>query len=106
MAKYAHNGHMGIWAYVKKIWSSGVSPKKASKKMPCILHGTDKKIRYTISSQVSGRAQLPGVIIYIVDQESNTYKSGGVTWCILSQSKVHGGYKSYAIYDMVDTRAI
>jgi hypothetical protein len=23
--------HMGIWAYVKKIWSSGVSPKKASK---------------------------------------------------------------------------
>ena len=21
---------MGIWAYVKKIWSSGVSPKKAS----------------------------------------------------------------------------
>ena len=24
-------GHMGIWAYVKKIWSSGVSPKKASK---------------------------------------------------------------------------
>ena len=54
--------------------------------MPCILHGAAKKIRYTISSQVSGRAQLPGVIIYIVDQESNTYKSGGVTWCILSQS--------------------
>ena len=22
---------MGIWVYVKKIWSSGVSPKKASK---------------------------------------------------------------------------
>ena len=45
--------------------------------MPCILHGAAKKIRNTISSQVSGRAQLPGVIIYIVDQESNTYKSGG-----------------------------
>ena len=91
---------MGI---CEKIWSSGVSPKKASKmelrdvdlrsvgpsvqklwpttffakKMPCILHGAAKKIRDTISSQVSGRAQLPGVIIYIVDQESNTYKSGG-----------------------------
>ena len=103
---------MGI---CEKIWSSGVSPKRPSKmqlrnvnlrsvgpsvqklwpttffakKMPCILHGAAKKIRYTISSQVSGRAQLPGVIIYIVDQESNTYKSGGVTWCILSQSTDH-----------------
>ena len=48
-----------------------------------------KKITNTISRQVSGRAQLPGVIIYIVDQESNTYKSGGVTWCILSLSSVH-----------------
>ena len=61
--------NMGIWAYVKKIWSSGVSPKKASKmqlrnvdlrsvgpsvqklwpttffarKMPCILHCNEKK---------------------------------------------------------------
>ena len=86
---------MGI---CEKIWSSGVSPKKASKmelrdvdlrsvgpsvqklwpttffakKMPCILHGAAKKIRNTISSQVSGRAQLPGVFIYPVDQESNT----------------------------------
>ena len=76
MAKYAH---MGIWAYVKKIWSRGVSPKKASKmqlrdvdlrsvgpsvekvwkknfffakKMPCILHYNAKKISNTISSQV------------------------------------------------------
>ena len=47
--------------------------------MPCILHGAAIKIRDTISSQVSGRAQLPGVIIYIVDQESNTAKSGGHT---------------------------
>ena len=98
-------GHMGI---CEKIWSSGVSPKKASKmelrdvnlrsvgpsvqklwpttffakKMPCILHCNAKKIRDTISSQVSGRAQLPGVIIYIVDQESNTAKSGGHTCTI------------------------
>ena len=97
---------MGIWAYVKKIWSSGVSPKKASemelrdvdlrsvgpsvqklwpttffaKKMPCILHGAEKKIRYTISSQVSGLAQLPDDLKFRVDQESNTYKSGGETW--------------------------
>ena len=28
---------------------------------------------------IFGRAQLPGVIIYIVDQESNTAKSGGHT---------------------------
>ena len=80
-------GHMGI---CEKIWSSGVSPKRPSKmqlrnvnlrsvghsvqklwpttffakKMPCILHGVAKKIRDTISSQVSGRAQLPGVFIY------------------------------------------
>ena len=78
---------MGI---CEKIWSSGVSPKKASKmelrdvdlrsvgpsvqklwpttffakKMPCILHGAAIKIRDTISSQVSGLAQLPGVFIY------------------------------------------
>ena len=65
-AKYAHNGHMGI---CEKIWSSGVSPKRASKmqlrnvnlrsvgpsvqklwpttffakKMPCILHYNAKK---------------------------------------------------------------
>ena len=86
---------MGI---CEKIWSSGVSPKKASKmelrdvdlrsvgpsvqklwpttffakKMPCILHGAAKKIRYTISSQVSGLAQLPDDLKFIVDQESNT----------------------------------
>ena len=103
--KYGHiwaYGHMGI---CEKIWSSGVSPKRASKmqlrnvnlrsvgpsvqklwpttffakKMPCILHCNAKKIRDTISSQVSGRAQLPGVIIYIVDQKSNTAMSGGHT---------------------------
>ena len=86
---------MGIF---EKIWSSGVSPKKASKmqlrnvdlrsvgpsvqklwptiffarKMPCIVHGTAKKIRNTISRQVSGLAQLPDVLKFIVDQESNT----------------------------------
>ena len=63
---------MGIWAYVKKIWSSGVSHKKASKmqlrnvdlrsvgpsvqklwpttffarKIPCILHCNEKKLGY------------------------------------------------------------
>ena len=78
---------MGI---CEKIWSSGVSPKRPSKmqlrnvnlrsvgpsvqklwpttffakKMPCILHGAEKKIRDVFSSQVSGRAQLPGVFIY------------------------------------------
>ena len=55
-----------------------------AKKMPCILHCNAKKIRDTISSQVSGRAQLPGVIIYIVDQESNTAKSGGHTCALWS----------------------
>ena len=80
-------GHMGI---CEKIWSSGVSPKRPSKmqlrnvnlrsvgpsvqklwpttffakKMPCILHGAEKKISNVFSSQVSGRAQLPGVFIY------------------------------------------
>ena len=89
---------MGIWAYVKKIWSSGVSPKKASKmqlrnvdlrsvgpsvqklwpttffakKMPCILHGTAKKIRNTISRQVSGLAQLPDVLKLLGELKSNT----------------------------------
>ena len=92
--KWAY-GHMGI---CEKIWSSGVSPKKASKmelrdvdlrsvgpsvqklwpttffakKMPCILHGTAKKKRDTISRQVSGLAQLPDDLKFIVDQESNT----------------------------------
>ena len=28
MAKY---GHMGIWAYAKKLWPNGVSPKRESK---------------------------------------------------------------------------
>ena len=100
---------MGI---CEKIWSSGVSPKKASKmelrdvdlrsvgpsvqklwpttffakKMPCILHCNAKKIRDTISSQVSGLAQLPDDLKFRVDQESNTYKSGGVTSCILRHS--------------------
>ena len=86
---------MGI---CEKIWSSGVSPKRASKmqlrnvnlrsvgpsvqklwpttffakKMPCILHGAAKKIRNTISRQVSGLAQLPDDLKFIVDQESNT----------------------------------
>ena len=97
----------------ENIWSSGVFPKKASKmelrelrsvgpsvqklwpktffakKMPCILHGAAKKIRDTISRQVSGLAQLPDDLKFRVDQESNTYKSGGVTWCILSHSNEH-----------------
>merc|ERR1712052_9792 len=97
-------GHIwGIWAYghmgiCKKIWSSGVSPKRPSKmqlrnvnlrsvgpsvqklwpttffakKMPCILHGAGKKISNVFSSQVSGRAQLPDDLKFRVDQESNT----------------------------------
>ena len=76
-------GHMGIWAYAKKIWPSGVSPKRASKmqlrdveirsvgpsvqklwpttffarKMPCILHCNAKKIRNTFSRLVRDLAQ-------------------------------------------------
>ena len=102
---------MGI---CEKIWSSGVSPKRASKmqlrnvnlrfvgpsvqklwpttffakKMPCILQGAAKKIRDTISSQVSGLAQLPDDLKFRVDQESNTYKSGGETWWFLSLANV------------------
>ena len=111
MPKYAHiwgiwaYGHMGI---CEKIWSSGVSPKRPSKmqlrnvnlrsvgpsvqklwpttffakKMPCILHGAEKKIRDVFSSQVSGRAQLPGVFIYWVDHFGNYPISGGHT-CII-----------------------
>ena len=60
---------------VQKLWPTTFFAKK----MPCILHCNAKKISNTISSQVSGRAQLPGVIKYIVDQESNTAKSGGHT---------------------------
>ena len=103
----------------EKIWSIGVSPKKASKmelrdvdlrsvgpsvqklwpktffakKMPCISHYNAKKIRDTISSQVSGRAQLPGVIIYIVDQKSNTAKSGGHTSSIFCHPTGQRGSK-------------
>ena len=97
------------------MWSSGVSPKKASKiqlrdvdlrsvgpsvqklwpktffakKMPCILHCNAKKIRDTISRQVSGLAQLPDDLKFIVDKESNTYKSGGVTSSILCHPTTH-----------------
>ena len=115
---YAHI--WGIWAYghmgiCEKIWSSGVSPKKASKmqlrnvnlrsvgpsvqklwpttffakKMPCILHGAEKKISNIISSQVSGRAQLPGVFIYPVDHFGNYFISGGHTSSILSHPNSH-----------------
>ena len=103
---------MGI---CEKIWSSGVSPKRASKmqlrnvdlrsigpsvqklwpttffakKMPCILHGAEKKISNVFSSQVSGRAQLPGVIIYIVDHFGNYFISGGDTSIILSHPSKH-----------------
>ena len=99
--KWFKCGHIwGIWAYghmgiCEKIWSSGVSPKRPSKmqlrnvnlrsvgkKMPCILHGVTKKIRDVFSSQVSGRAQLSGVIIYIVDHFGNYFISGGHT-CII-----------------------
>ena len=111
LAKYAHNGHMGI---CEKIWSSGVSPKRASKmqlrdvdlrsvgpsvqklwpttffakKMPCILHGAEKKISNVISSQVSGRAQLPGVFIYLVDHFSKYFISGGDTCTICSHPNI------------------
>ena len=80
---WAYLAKMGIWAYVKKIRSSGVSPKKASKmelrdvdlwsigpsvqklwpttffakEMPCILHCNAKKIRDTISRLVRDLAQ-------------------------------------------------
>ena len=77
-------GHMGIWAYVKKIWSSGVSPKKALRmqlrdvdlrsvghssqklwpktffgiKMPCILHYNAKKITNSSKSLRFWKTQL------------------------------------------------
>ena len=80
MGIFGAYGHMGI---CEKIWSSGVSPKKASKmelrdvdlrsvgpsvqklwpttffakKMPCILHYNAKKIRDTISRLVRDLAQ-------------------------------------------------
>ena len=41
-------------------------------------------IRNTISSQVSGRAQLPDVLKYNVDKEFNPRKSGGLTSRILT----------------------
>ena len=76
-------GHMGIWAYVKKIWSSGVSSKKASRMQPrdvdlrsvghsgqklwpklicasifpCILHCEPKKISNIVSGPFSDLAQ-------------------------------------------------
>ena len=56
--------------------------------MPCILHCNAKKIRDTISSQVSGRAQLPGVIIYIVDHFGNYFISGGHTCTIWAHPTV------------------
>ena len=48
-----------------------------------------KKISNVISSQVSGRAQLPGVIIFTVDHFGNYFISGGHTSSILSHPKVH-----------------
>ena len=56
--------------------------------MPCILHYNAKKSN-TISSQVSGRAQLPDVLKFLVDKESNTYKSGGHTSRILFHPNLH-----------------
>ena len=86
---YAHYGHIwGIWAYghmgiCEKIWSSGVSPKRASKmqlrnvdlrsigpsvqklwpttffarKIPCILHCNEKKIWTSFSRLDRGLVQ-------------------------------------------------
>ena len=63
---------------VQKLWPTTFFAKK----MPCILHGAEKKIRDVFSSQVSGRAQLPGVFIYWVDHFGNYPISGGHT-CII-----------------------
>ena len=62
-----------------------------NKKMPCILHYISKKISNTISSQVSGLAQLPdGPGLKLSgDQESRWYKSGGNT-----STKVYNGQRS------------
>ena len=54
-----------------------------------------KKIRDTISRQVSGRAQLPGVIIYIVDQKSNPPISGGYTCTILCHPNRYSEHWQY-----------
>ena len=121
-------GHMGI---CEKIWSSGVSPKRPSKmqlrnvnlrsvgpsvqklwpttffakKMPCILHGVAKKISNIISSQVSGRAQLPGVIIYIVDHFGNYFISGGHTCTICTHPTVYSRPPSPSPYLILVTNA-
>ena len=81
LAKYVH---MGIWAYAKKIWPSGVSPKRAlkmqlrdvdlrsvgpfvqklwpttfsAKKMPSILHYNAKKITNSSKSLQFWKTQL------------------------------------------------
>merc|ERR1712208_35135 len=114
---YAHMPICPLWAYLAKmgIWAYGVSPKRPSKmqlrnvnlrsvgpsvqklwpttffakKMPCILHGAEKKISNVFSSQVSGRAQLPGVIIYIVDHFGNYFISGGHPCTICCHPKGH-----------------
>ena len=119
MGIFGAYGHMGI---CEKIWSSGVSPKRPSKmqlrnvnlrsvgpsvqklwpttffakKMPCILHCNAKKIRDTISSQVSGRAQLPGVIIYIVDHFGNYFISGGHTSSIWTHPTICYEYQNHS----------
>ena len=61
-----------------------------AKKMPCILHCNAKKISNTISSQVSGQAQLPGVFIYIVDHFGNYPLLGGQTCTISRHPNVQG----------------
>ena len=66
--------------------------------MPCILHCNAKKIRDTISSQVSGRAQLPGVIIYIVDHFGNHPISGGQTSIILTHPNRHSCQIYFSVY--------
>ncbi len=48
-----------------------------------------KKISNVFSSQLSGRAQLPGVFIYWVDHFSKYFISGGHTCTILSHPNKH-----------------
>ena len=48
-----------------------------------------KKISNVFSSQVSGRAQLPGVFIYWVDHFGNYFISGGHTCTIWAHPNAH-----------------
>ena len=58
---------MSVGPSIQKLWPTTFFGKK----MPCILHYNTKKISNTIYRQVSDQAQLPDVLKFSVDKESN-----------------------------------